>query len=968
MTPPRTPDDEAGDDRTRAEHPDPPVGPPPPQWLEGAEASPGQLLPEPPTEVEGDDEADDATRTQVVPQKSQSRSADAERTAFVPAPGAPDDDTSDTPGPSPAPPADVTLTDATMFVQQPPAPQPSAPTPFPYAQDIPPAQPQAPAQRPALEPFPYAQEIPGQTKPQPSEPFPYAQEIPGSQAGPAPGAPPPFPYAQEIPGVPSPAIPAAAPPVIDEPWRTPAAKRRKIGKPVIITAGALAAAAVVAVGGFMVLGGDDGSEGGQDGAVLARTVFPVDPAARTDGRDQKITAVSSQGATTVAVGGETDAQSSRVLFLVSGDGGRTFKPAEVNQGDGGAVPVAVTGSSHGWVAIGTRPGGGAVWTSGDGQSWQRLPDQAAGAFGSNTKVSRVVGTNGGFLAIGTSDAEPAVWLSKDGRSWETRVGDKIGLDVKKGKLTLLTVAASGDSILLEGVHTPDPKKPAARRVAWTSGDGGRAWSPSKIPVPKNNRGLMIGGGPAGFVAVREIADGGKLSGQVYTSKDGKSWTQAGKLEASDYRRTSRLLADDKGYAAIIARGQDLLISRSADGQSWQDAGSLPFQAGRALNDAALAGDLTVLVGQEPGGGDVDPLLNVWDGRGAQIPIDLSKGPGAIRNDHMVVAVGATGSQAVAVGSAAGEAAAWTSQDGRTWKPGRVSGTGLTGPGPQRLIDVTSGKSGWLAVGYDQASPRRPLVATSPDGSAWQAAGSQQFGSAALSAVGSGAGYVVAGAEGDSAAVWFSPDLKNWERGKSAGSDGLEGKPGNTRWIGGITGAASGYVAVGGVRDKSGNVPAVWTSADGKSWSLQKLPKSGGVTEGHLTRVAANGGSLVATGLAATNQGLRYLGYTSSDGGKTWRESPAPTSAPDVTVTSLAATPKGFVATGAKGNQGATEVVSWTSTDGSSWVATSPSGEALTGPGDQQITGQATLKNTLVAVGRSTTPQADQPILWTRPVP
>ncbi|MCP9967574.1 hypothetical protein LUX57_22600 [Actinomadura madurae] len=606
-----------------------------------------------------------------------------------------------------------------------------------------------------------------------------------------------------MPGTPHPgqeaAHPVAPPPVIEEPWRTggpSGGRRRSVKKPLLIGAAGLAVVALAAAGALVVpglLGDDDGD--GEAGAKLAGSLFPVDGAARTDGRDQQVTGVAALGSTVVAVGGETDPQDSRGLFLVSTDGGRTFESVAQQDTDGGVappggVPAAVGASSRGWVAIGHRAGGaGAVWTSEDGKEWRRQPDAVGDVFGANDRVTRIVGTGSGFLAIGQnspkgdfSDARPAAWLSADGRRWEERVDDQIGLQVQKGDLALVEAAAAGDVILLEGLITPDSRKPGPYRKVWRSEDGGRTWATSEVPVPKGSRGLMIGGGEGGFLAMREMKASGKLFGQAYASKDGRSWTKAGKLEPSGYGRTSGIASDGQGFTAVVVRGGDVLLSRSADGTAWKDAGTAESKAGREVLGAAAAGGQTVLVGREPGGGDTDPMLGVWDASGTAVPVDLTKIPGAIRPDHAVRAVSATGSLAVAVGSASGDAAAWSSADGASWKPAQGLGAAFTRPGPQQLNDVVAGGAGWLAVGYDQAPARRPLVVTSKDGATWQAAdtapafGAGRGGAPVTYAAAAGsAGYVVVGTEGYSAAAWSSTDLKSWSKGARRRREGDDGQ-------------------------------------------------------------------------------------------------------------------------------------------------------------------------------------------------
>ncbi|MEU9870389.1 hypothetical protein AB0C87_21340 [Actinomadura sp. NPDC048021] len=874
---------------------------------------------------------------------------------------------------------------------------------FPQAAHPQPAPPQSP---PAHEPFPWAQEIPGTPARPAPEPFPYAQDIPGAQASPAPQAQPaaePFPWAQQIPGTPPPAPgpeavhPVAPPPVIEEPWRTggpggPKGPRRSLRKPLLIGAGGLAAVALVAAGVLVVpglVGGDDDGDGGA-GAKLAGALFPVDAAARTDGRDQQVTGVAARGSTVVAVGGETDPQNSRGLFLVSTDGGRTFTSVDQQDTDGGlappgGVPEAVGASRRGWVAVGRRVnGGGAVWTSKDGKEWRRQPDAVGDVFGPQNRVTRIVGTGGGFLAVGEnspkgdfSDARPAVWLSSDGRRWEARVGDQIGLQVQNAGFSLVETAANGDVILLEGLITPDSKKPGPYRKVWRSDDAGRTWATSDVPAPKGSRGLMIGGGGgAGFLAMREMSASGKLFGQAYTSRDGRSWTRTGKLEPAGYQRTNGIVSDGRGFTAVVVRGTDVLLARTADGAAWKAAGTAESKAGREVLGAAAAGGQTVLVGREPGGGDLDPMLGVWDAGGAALPVDPAKIPGAVRPDHAVRAVAATNGLAVAVGSASGDAAVWSSQDGASWKAAQGLGAAFTRPGPQQLVDVAAGAAGWLAVGYDQSAPRRPLVVTSQDGSTWQAAdtapafaANKQGPPVTHAAAAGSAGYVVVGTQGFSVATWYSPDLKNWARGAGTDPKMMAGTKTASRWMLDVASGSFGYAAVGGSRDGKGNHPSVWLSPDGKRWTLQELQLPGaGVTEGHLTHVAAKGSTLVAAGIAATPKGLDWLGYVSTDAGRTWRPLPSPSGGTTVGVSALTATPKGFAATGTTGRAGATDVVSWTSADGASWRASTPGGTGLGGVGDQEITGLAAFGNTLLGVGRSADSGGGQPVLWSRPVP
>ncbi|GAA4615896.1 hypothetical protein GCM10023195_70360 [Actinoallomurus liliacearum] len=783
----------------------------------------------------------------------------------------------------------------------------------------------------------------------------------------------------------------------DEPWRTetPGRTGRRLPlRPILIGVGGVVVAGLVAGGVYVLTGTDKGSAPKTPAAQLAGRIFAADPAAGTDGRDQELLGVASSGSTVVAIGGEADTADYRAEFLYSTDGGRSFRLAGLRTTDGaepayGDVPRVIAGSGGGWVALGGSHTGTAVWTSKDGSTWVRQPDTSGASFGRD-RIARVARTASGFVAIGEtsqkgdySDAVPVVWLSTDGRNWERLGNDQLKMSLSGGPLSLVDVATVGNTAIVYG-WTTDGKGRVVKDAVWRSADGGRNWEPVDVPHPKGTAGpgIAIGATSHGFVAGRNGSSKSERYGVIMTSADGKQWQAAGEIHLPGYGGLQRFAGFDNGVAALIGGDRKVLLARSPDGRAWQNAGEVPTPSSVSIQGMAVTAGATIVAGREADAQDADAVLSVRDAQGQEIAVDPTRIAGAVQPDQALTAV-ATGSRlSVAVGSTNGDAAVWTSADGRRWSRGQATGQALARPGRQRLISVVSGNAGWLAVGFDTT---RPLIVASEDGTTWRAVdGGKAFEPgdadhvATYAATVGPAGYVIVGEYGSSAGTWHSADLKTWDRG--AGPD-LTGDQQANRWMRGVVGGSFGYVAVGGLNDpavKDGprGRPAAWTSTDGKKWTLHQVPLPSGALEAWFDKVAAVGNVVVATGSAATPSGRRAFAFVSPDGGASWQEVRLPAAGPDgpdssdrnSIVTAATATPRGFVVTGAGGRLGRSDVVLWTSRDGRSWTAQTPQGTGLSERGDQWLTGMTPLGGDLLAVGVSADHKGEQPTLWRRPLP
>ncbi|GAA0327922.1 hypothetical protein NE235_31685 [Actinoallomurus spadix] len=805
--------------------------------------------------------------------------------------------------------------------------------------------------------------------------------------------------------VPAPPVPVPAPPPVPqtgtadgEPWAPP--ERARSLPPVPLRPVAIAAAAVIVLGGgayaVFGMGGDGPKRPAAPVAVAADRLFAPDPAAKGSGRSHALTAVAAAGGAVVAIGSEQGGVYSRAQFLTSADGGRTWRVARVRGADGGDPPPGeypqfIAGNTGGWAALGVTSQGVVSWTSRDARTWTHAA--VVGAFAPGDRVDRLVRTGSGFVAVGTSTtkdgARGVIWTSRDGRSW-TRVGPEQLTPQKGGTpIRVSSAAAYGDTVVAEGAlrttvtvtkKVRKKKKKVTstvdREVVWRSPDSGRTWTPVTIPQAQGSSGdvTALVATRSGLFAARE---GSQTTGSkkhrrttsyavIFGSADGQTWAPVGRLTADGYSHLGALRGADTGLAALVpVGGGKTAVLTSADGKSWQRAGDVP--PGRTLTDVAPGSAGAVVTGRA---GTSDAYLTVA-GAGE---VNLGAIPGAVHPELTLTGVLSDAGRVMAVGGSNGDAALWTSPNGSAW----TRATLPAGTPPRQLVDVAHGAAGWLAVGR---AGGRPLTLMSADGASWEAVpGGKVFGGSGpttAAATANAGTYVIVGRSGDtSAAAWYSTDLKNWAWGGSAGKGDLAGTGDAPKWTADVVAGPAGFVAVGGQTKNKTAQPAVWTSPDGKKWALSPaapaLPQ--GAAAGSLTSVVARGGVLVATGVtgaagvtgppAAGAPGSAAFAAVSADGGRSWQPVSLPGAGQGTAVTAVTATAHGFVLAGTAGS----DVVLWTSPDGRTWRSSRPHGLGLDGLGTQRLAGLTVVGGTLVAVGFTGDASGDVPTLWRTPVP
>jgi hypothetical protein len=774
----------------------------------------------------------------------------------------------------------------------------------------------------------------------------------------------------------------------DEPWVPPKRRRRLPaldGLPVLPIAITVVAVLIVGAGAYVLFGGKSGEAKKPAGtpAVAAGRLFALDPAAATGGRSHTLDTVVSAGSTAVAIGSEQGGVYSRGQFLTSGDGGHSWRLAAVRAADGGdppqgEYPQLLAGGTGAWAALGNTHDGTVEWTSRDARTWTRRPQ--SGAFGPGDTVRQLVRTTSGFVAAGTATVNAAtqavIWTSADGGSWTRLGGDPFKPPAGGTTVGLSQVAAHGDIVVARGrvrttktvVKRVKRKRRKVRQTTeneafWRSPDGGRTWEQVRVPQGLGSSGdvVDVAATQTGFFVAREAshtAGRGKkrkttVYGAFFGSADGKNWAPAGRLETSGYSGVRLLRGTDSGLTVLVSlRGGKTAVMTSGDAKTWRHVGDLP--GGRTLTGAALTSQGPVVTGRLGSGDAYLTMAGAGD-------VNLAAVPDAVHAERTVDGIVADAGRVLAIGSTNGRAALWTSADGAAWSRARLPAS--RAPGQQRIVDVVHGGPGWLAVG---GTGSRALVLMSGDTNTWETVpGARAFSGALVpsAAAAKGSTYVVVGTDnGTTAAAWSSSDLKNWARSRSAGKTDLNGGQAAPKWMSDVTATPSGFVAVGGQTKNKLSQPALWTSPDGRRWTLAPaapaLPQ--GTTEGALTKVVARGSVLVATGIA----GAYVFASVSADGGGTWQPAALPGAAPGTALTAATATPRGFVLAGGTRS----DVMMWTSPDGRTWRTVRPHGLGLDGPGVQRLDGLTVAGTNLLAVGFTGDYRSDEPTLWRTPTP
>jgi len=186
--------------------------------------------------------------------------------------------------------------------------------------------------------------------------------------------------------------------------------------------------------------------------------------------------------------------------------------------------VSVTAGGPGLVAVGWDDTNAAVWTSVDGIIWSRVPHDES-VFGRVGRPSMVSVTAGGpgLVAVGSDNSDAAVWTSIDGITW-SRILDHQDVFGEPGLLRMTAVTATESSLVAVGFEKPVPltgilasEEPQGDiATVWTSTDG-ITWT--RVPhdqraygAPHGQEMLSVIAWGSGLVAVGHEGGGGVYHG------------------------------------------------------------------------------------------------------------------------------------------------------------------------------------------------------------------------------------------------------------------------------------------------------------------------------------------------------------------------------------------------------------------------------------------------------------------------
>jgi len=464
---------------------------------------------------------------------------------------------------------------------------------------------------------------------------------------------------------------------------------------------------------------------------------------------------AANGMAIVASGTVATANGHESATWRSADGGTSWSAVTIPAGNGAAVTISgLAPLRGGFMAVRTAivkgDTGALVYTSPDGITWTQSAAITT-ANGAALTIGQVSGGPSGAAIEGSANGFLIAFLSADGARWTgtdpfgTPTGEQVnGVAVTSAGQALIAASGSGAS-------------PGGQPVLTLIGAQG---GPEEVVVS------AIPGVTIAQVAVNAISAAGATQVAVgaadgfpaiWSSPDGGTTWQRGTgvgnatLDRPGVQQLTAVAHGPAGWVAVggpvgSAAGGHPVVIGSPGGQSWtaQDGVQAFSAPGAVTSGVAASARGYVIVGWQPSGGHQTAMAWFSTGLAGWRVASLPSADG----NTMVTAVTATTGGFVAVGSAGGKPAAWTSPTGQAWRQ-LTLGLPAGGSASSAALSLVAANGASVAAAGTEVTAsgeRVPFTEMSADGGAtWQAAGLPSPGSAtpgsaavtALTAAGTG---------------------------------------------------------------------------------------------------------------------------------------------------------------------------------------------------------------------------------------
>ncbi|MFY9929660.1 MAG: protein kinase [Streptosporangiaceae bacterium] len=570
--------------------------------------------------------------------------------------------------------------------------------------------------------------------------------------------------------------------------------------------------------------------------------------------------------------------------------------------------LVLTSTANGFVAAGqgNASGGGneaVIWVSHDGINWQRSTATQLGltASGPTPQTIQYATSRGNDTVISDGGS---LWLSTDGGSAWTPVTVPVDHGAQN-QISGLSYDGSG----LIAVRPGETASGSPDGVAYFSPNG-QAWQFSGIIDQAGGwRPGVVKGGSDGFVVTGTV-----ISQNVYvaytSTGTGTTWLPTGSLGDTSSGPTP--IAAVGSHGTVVAAGptngsrisqQPVFLKANAAGNvrsvslSSIPGGLIPEVA---VNSTAVAGGEQIAVGSANG------YPAVWR--------RASNGSSWALVSQLSVVSGPPGLAAlssVSHGSAAWIAAGTpgpvilTSTDGINWQP--ADGSIQQDLAGVAAVATASGPAGYVIAGklVESDGAGLPDVFWSPNLTSWTKAHdvNDNTGSSQVLAVAAGPkGFVSVGSHNDQPALWVTTNGRAWttvELPLSAGATGVLqhvavngnhvvalgqqttaagtvplaelSTDGGTNWqqvrfisagpdtaVTALTARTGGFTAAGQFGAAGKRDAAVWTSANGTSWTQTPVSSLIGGGSHDITTLVPSGSAVIAIDSIQTQEGQKYI--------------------------------------------------------------------------------------------------------------